>query len=217
LTGTVAGDAAGLLSLMQWLSPGFPVSAYAYSHGLEAAMAAGDVCDAISLEAWIDTVLRAGAGRNDAILLVRAMAGDDPAVLSEYGAALAGSAERWEETRAQGTALSLTLTHMGVPGVPDAPYPVALGVAARSLGLASDTVACLMLHAFAANLVSAGVRFIPLGQSAGQAVLANLHGTVAAVAVEGAQAGLDDLGGAAFGADWAAMAHEVQEVRLFRT
>ncbi len=217
MDGPTAMPTEGLLSLMQWLSPGFPVSAYAYSHGLETAMAAGEVNDATSLASWIDAVLHAGAGRNDAILLCRAMAGDDAAMLSEWAEALAGSAERWEETRAQGAAMARTLTGMGVPGVPDAPYPISLGVAARALDLPAETVAGLMLHAFAANLVSAGVRFIPLGQSAGQTVLAGLHGTVQTVAKDAAQADLEDLGGAAFGADLAAMAHEVQEVRLFRT
>ncbi|WP_375552702.1 urease accessory protein UreF [Rhodophyticola porphyridii] len=206
----------GLLRLTQWLSPGFPVSAYAYSHGLEAAMEAGEVTDAASLSLWIEGVLRAGAGRNDAILLGRAMAGEDPASLAEHAEALVGSAERWEETRDQGAALARTLTAMGHP-VPPLPYPVALGVAAAGLAVPAETVARLMLHAFAANLVSAGVRFIPLGQSQGQAVLAGLHGAVAEVAAKAAGATLDDLGGAAFGADLAAMIHERLEVRLFRS
>ena len=55
---------ADLLKLSQWLSPGFPVSAYAYSHGLEAEIAAGRVRDGAGLELWVAAVLAAGAGRS---------------------------------------------------------------------------------------------------------------------------------------------------------
>ena len=207
----------GLLKLSQWLSPGFPISAYAYSHGLETAIARGDVRDAARLGDWITTVLAAGAGRNDAILLCLTLKGDMPVeTLAEMAEALAGSAERWEETRAQGMAFAETLRPMGYE-LDDAAYPVVLGQAARGLDLAEHTVVALFLQSFAANLVSVGVRFIPLGQTEGQNVLAGLHETVQSVAVAAAEAGAEDLGGAAFASDVAAMAHETQEVRLFRS
>ena len=207
----------GLLKLSQWLSPGFPISAYAYSHGLETAIARGDVRDAARLGDWITTVLTAGAGRNDAILLCLTLKGDTPVeTLAEMAEALAGSAERWEETRAQGMAFAETLRPMGYE-LDDAAYPVVLGQAARGLDLAAQTVAALFLQSFAANLVSVGVRFIPLGQTEGQNVLAGLHETVQSVAAAAAKAGSGDLGGAAFASDVAAMAHETQEVRLFRS
>jgi urease accessory protein len=207
----------GLLKLSQWLSPGFPISAYAYSHGLETAIARGDVRDAETLGDWIITVLAAGAGRSDAILLCLTLKGDMPVeTLAEMAEALAGSAERWEETRAQGMAFAETLRPMGYE-LDDAAYPVVLGQAARGLDLAEHTVAALFLQSFAANLVSVGVRFIPLGQTEGQNVLAGLHETAQSVAVAAAEAGAEDLGGAAFASDLAAMAHETQEVRLFRS
>lgn len=207
----------GLLKLSQWLSPGFPISAYAYSHGLETAIARGDVRDAETLGDWITTVLAVGAGRNDAILLCLTLKGDMPVeTLAEMAEALAGSAERWEETRAQGMAFAETLRPMGYE-LDDAAYPVVLGQAARGLDLAAQTVAALFLQSFAANLVSVGVRFIPLGQTEGQNVLAGLHETVQSVAAAAAKAGSGDFGGAAFASDVAAMAHETQEVRLFRS
>ena len=207
----------GLLKLSQWLSPGFPISAYAYSHGLETAIARGDVRDAETLGDWITTVLAAGAGRNDAILLCLTLKSDMPVeTLAEMAEALAGSAERWEETRAQGMAFAETLRPMGYE-LDDAAYPVVLGQAARGLDLAAHTVAALFLQSFAANLVSVGVRFIPLGQTEGQNVQAGLHETVQSVAAAAAKAGSGDLGGAAFASDVAAMAHETQEVRLFRS
>ncbi len=71
-TMTEAGTAADALPLLAWLSPGYPVGAYAYSHGLEWAVEAGKVRDEATLAAWLADVLAHGAGRNDAILLAQA-------------------------------------------------------------------------------------------------------------------------------------------------
>lgn len=219
------GDAADLLTLSQWLSPAFPVSSYAYSHGLEAAMGAGTVSGAVrdgaTASDWIATVIEAGSGRTDAILLAETLAGGDADALSDIARALAGSAERWEETRAQGSAFAATRRAMGTQA-PDRPYPVAVGEAARTLSLDPEVVVSLYLQAFAATLVSAAVRFVPLGQAEGQRILAAQAPRIAAVAkaaVAEVASGdvLDALGGAAFGADLAAMEHETMEVRLFRT
>ena len=208
----------GLLQLTQWLSPAFPVSGYAYSHGLEAEIDAGRVIDAASLEAWIAGVLRAGAGRSDAILVAAAMEeGADLAGLGDLARALAGSAERWEETRDMGRALAETLAAISIGDGVARAYPVVFGAAARGTAVPVADVLALYLQAFAAMLVSAAVRFVPLGQSDGQRVQAALHSVVQAVADEAAVAGIDEIGQAAFGADLAAMEHEGMEVRIFRT
>ncbi|OAN84550.1 hypothetical protein A8B78_06740 [Jannaschia sp. EhC01] len=208
----------GLLRLSQWLSPAFPVSAYAYSHGLEAEIVAGRVPDGAAVAAWIRGVLRRGAGRTDAILVVAAMEeGADLEGLNDWARALAGSRERWEETRDQGAALAATLAALGQgDGVPRA-YPVAFGAAAARLGVARDVVVALFLQGFVGNLVSAAVRFVPLGQAEGQMILAGLQEGVASVAQEALGCGLDDIGQAVFGADLAAMEHESLDVRIFRT
>jgi urease accessory protein len=205
-----------LLTVTQWLSPAFPLGSFAYSHGLEAAVEAGEVSDADALARWIGGVLRYGAGKTDAILLCQSRAGHD---LSELASALAASKERLEETLAQGRAFAQTLNGFdaGNPEIGHAPLPVALGVAARKLSLSGQELASLYLHAFASNLVSVGVRFIPLGQTAGQKALAALHPVILEVAEQATEADLSDLGSAAFGADLMAMRHETQEVRIFKT
>ena len=73
------------------------------------------------------------------------------------------------------------------------------------------------LHACAANLVSAGIRLIPLGQSEGTALMASLEGLIVRIARKAAQASLADLGSASFAADMASMRHETLAVRLFRS
>ncbi|MDF0603690.1 urease accessory UreF family protein [Psychromarinibacter sp. C21-152] len=206
-----------LLTLVQWLSPAFPVGSFAYSHGMEQAIAAGDVTSADDLAAWLEDILRLGAGRSDAILLACALRGEAEDRLAAVARALAASRERWEETMAQGRAFAEAIT--GATGTPmdPLPYPVAVGVAARRLDLPPAQVAAQYLHAVASNLVSAAVRFVPLGQAEGQRVLAGLHATVAEIADQAAKARVDDITAFAPRADLAAMRHETMDVRIFRT
>ena len=203
---------------MQWLSPAFPVGGYAYSHGLEWAIHAGLIRDAASLSDWIGTVLAEGAGRTDAILLAHALRPEtDIAALAALAAALPASRERWVETMEQGAALTRTTNALTALDHPAMAYPVALGAAARPLGLDRGRVLALYLHSFASNLVQVGVRFVPLGQTEGQAVLAALHLAILRLADEAALAALDDIGSGAFGSDLAVLQHETMDVRIFRT
>ncbi len=209
---------AGLLTLVQWLSPAFPVGSFAYSHGLEWAIAAGEVNSSDTAQTWIAAILCEGAGRTDAILLTHALeGGHDPADLGALAEALAASRERWVETMEQGRALALTVSALTGRDIPPLPYPVALGLAARGLGVAAEQAAALYLHAFATTLTLAAVRFVPLGQTEGQRMLASLHPLIRLVAAEAAKADLDDIGSGAIRGDLAAMRHETMDVRIFRT
>ena len=96
-------------------------------------------------------------------------------------------------------------------------YPVAVGVTAAGHGIALEPALSAYLHAVTANLISAGVRLIPLGQTDGQRLLAALEPTVASTAARALTTPLDQLGGAAFRADIASMRHETQYTRLFRS
>jgi urease accessory protein len=210
------GEAA-LLALAQWLSPAFPLGSFAYSHGLETAVGEGRVTTATALEDWLRHVLRFGAGRADAILLHAALRGEDPDGLADLARALAAGAERLRETEEQGAALARTVNALAGRSDPPRPLPVALGVAARPLELPPVRVAAFYLHAFAANLASCATRFVPLGQTEAQAVLARLAPEIAALAAQTEGVAPERIAGAAFGADLDAMAHETLEVRIFKT
>ncbi|WP_172296146.1 urease accessory UreF family protein [Pseudoruegeria sp. HB172150] len=199
------------------MSPTFPVGSYAYSHGLEQVVVDGDITTADNLAEWLNDILWMGAGRTDGLLLAAAHRGEDAHALSDKARALAASKERWEETIAQGRAFSEAVT--GATGVPldPMPYPVAVGVAARQLSLPTAEVVKLFLHATMSNLVSAAVRFVPLGQADGQRVLAGLHGAMAEVAEMVALTPVDEIASFVPGGDLAAMRHEELEVRIFRT
>jgi urease accessory protein len=212
--------AAALLKLATWLSPAFPVGAFSYSHGLEWAVEAGDVRDHDTLHDWLDHLLRHGAPRSDAILLIHAARDPDDEALADLAAALTPSRERRLETTAQGAAFAKAVAAAWpAPGLSDrpAPYPVAVGRAAGAHGIDPQAAASLFLHAFAGNLCAAAQRLVPLGQTDAQAVVAALAPVAQAVAAEAAAGSLDDLGGFALRSDIAAMRHETQGVRLFRT
>lgn len=207
----------GLLALVQWLSPGFPTGGFAYSHGLEAAVVAGDISTEAALADWLGDILAHGAGWNDAVLMACALRGDDMAGLADVARALAGSAERLRETEEQGAAFARARAEMTGQPVAPLPLPLAVAQAARGLHLPAAQVIALYLHAFAANLVSAAVRFVPLGQAAGQRVLAGLHPLIGALAGRAVASGLADLAQSAFRAEMQSAAHETLEVRIFKT
>ncbi len=208
-------SAAGRLTLAQWLSPAFPVGGFAFSQGLEWAIARGEVGTAEALRGWLEGCLAQGAGRSDAILLCLALRGEDSG-LDDLARALAPSRERLEETEAQGAAFAAAVGALGMQ-VAAAPYPLAVGRAARGLGLEATEVAALWLQAQATNLVQIAVRLVPLGQGDGQRVLGAVQPLILALAEEAAVAGPEALGSATFRADLASMQHETMEVRLCRT
>jgi urease accessory protein len=221
-----------LYRLMTWLSPSYPVGAFSYSGGLEWAVEAGDVTDAQTLQEWLAVVIGQGGGFCDAVFLIhahRAVAADDDAALravAELAAAFAPSKERHLETTAQGRAfVDATRAAWPCPALDrlisawDGPvaYPVAVGAAAAGHGILVEPSVAAYLQAIAANLVSAGVRLIPLGQTDGQRVVAALEGVIATTAKHALTTPLDEVGSAAFRADLAGMRHETQYTRLFRS
>jgi urease accessory protein len=238
LTGTGVIDSSGppessaLYRLMAWLSPAYPVGAFSYSSGLEWAVEAGDITDAATLCSWLQAMLQHGGIACDALFFVHAYRGAaegaDCALrtAAELAAAFAPSKERHLETTAQGRAFVDT-TQAAWPcaalerllGIWDGPiaYPIAVAVAAAGHRIALEPALSAYLHAVAANLVSAGVRLIPLGQTDGQHVLAALEPAVSAAAQQALVTDLEDIGSATFRADLASMRHETQYTRLFRS
>lgn len=221
-----------LYRLMAWLSPAYPVGAFSYSGGIEWAVEAGDVTDADTLARWIATILRDGSGFCDAVLLAhahRAAAGGNDealAAVAELAAAWAPSRERDLETTAQGRAFIETtraawpcaaLVRLSAAWDGPVAYPVAVGVACAGHAIAVEPGLAAFLQAIAANLISAGVRLVPLGQTDGQRVLAAIEPEIAACAERALACPLEEAGSATFRAEIASMRHETQYTRLFRS
>jgi urease accessory protein len=234
---TTAIDTAALLRLQSWLSPAFPVGAYAYSHALERAVEAGWVADRASLVEWLEADLRHGAGRVDGIFFAAAWRAAEARDLSaliavaELAAAMRSTAEFALESAAQGAAFlatvrkawpeafldafadSLEATPPAIPLVLPAAAGAACAVHAIPLALAAPSY----LQAWTANLVNAGVRLVPLGQTDGQLAVAALEPAVIETARDACAAFPGDLGSAAFVTDILSMQHETQYTRLFRS
>ena len=211
-----------LVRLMTWLSPGFPVGAFAFSHGVEAAIVDGVLHDRDSVRQWISTLIGQGSGWNDLVLLAaawRAGNSGDGAALDEAASlciALGGSLERRAETAALGAAFIEAARPWA--DMPDAlPYPVAVGAVAARCGVGIEPTLAAYAHAFAANLTTAATRLIPLGQSDMVHIAHRLELPCLAAARRAATSGLDGLGSAAFLSDIAAMRHETQKTRVFRS
>jgi urease accessory protein len=225
-------NAAALYRLMAWLSPAYPIGAFSYSSGIEWAVETGDITDAATLEHWLAVMLADGSGFCDAVFFAHAHRAvgqsDDEALrtVAELAAAFAPSKERHLETTAQGHAfLETTRAAWPTPALDrllaiwdeTIVLPLAVAVACAGHGIALAPALQAYLHALAANLVSAGVRLVPLGQTDGQRILAALEQVMAATAERALATALDDVGGAAFRADLASMRHETQYTRLFRS
>jgi urease accessory protein len=233
---------AGLLELLAWFSPAMPTGAFSYSHGLEWAIEAGLVQDAPGLGGYVEATLRQGSGRLDAIFLAAAYGASIDGALEgcplegcpletviALGAAMHGTRELALESAAQGRAL-LTTLRQAWPGPQldelealccrlevEPRHASVAGVAAAAHGLPLRAATLAFLHALAANLISAGIRLIPLGQTDGQRLTAALAPTIVGVAEEALAASLDDLGSATPLVDWCSMRHETQRTRLFRS
>jgi urease accessory protein len=220
------------LPLMIWLSPAFPVGGFAYSHALEWAAEAGDLADPDALQAWLADLIGHGAMRNDAILLsvaLQAARDDDTgafAEANELALALAGSRERFVETSAQGDAFRIAIRSSwrnttfdrmdaGVEGA--IAYPVAVGLAAGAHGQDLGATLDAYLTATISNLTSAAIRLSVIGQTDAQRIIMQALPAIRELAAFAAHATLDDVGASAFRSDIAAMRHETQNTRLFRT
>ncbi len=222
-----------LYRLLAWLSPSYPVGAFSYSHGVETAVEEGLIKDRASLVAWLDSVLRRGTGCVDGALFAagwRAACEEDWSAfdaIAERAAAWRGTSEMALESRQQGGSfLSITRTAWPHPALDEVhqrlqgelALPLAVALAASVHGITLDAALSGYLHAFTANLISAALRSVPLGQTDGQIALAALEASVsdavrAAIAVES----LDEVGTATPLLDWCSLRHETQYTRLFRS
>ena len=219
------------LRLQSWLSPTFPNGAYSYSHGLEWAVDAGHVYDRSSLVDWLEADLCYGSGRNEAVFFTegyRCAIDNDQAKLmrvAEVAAASRGTSEFALESSQQAAACLNTLRQVWFDQILDffsemqfqPVLAVVLGARSAKERIPARVALPAFLHSYVANLVTAGVRLIPLGQTDGQLAIAELENAVLFASAQGTCATLDDLGSAGFMVELASIAHETQYTRLFRS
>jgi len=225
-------DTLGLTRLLQLASPALPVGAYSYSQGLEWAIESGIVTDAGSVERWIHDVLQYSAGSFDAPVCWRLMQawerGDVEEAVRWNAFFRAGreTAELRAETLQMGQALDKLL--MGLPfcskrelnrlhHLSPLTFPAAFSFAAHGMGIESHAALVAYLWSWLENQVMAAMKAVPLGQNAGQRVLASIGAELPEIAVRATQLADDELSNFTPGLAIASCQHETQYSRLFRS
>lgn len=214
-----------LQKLLTWLSPAFPVGAFAWSAGLETAIVEGQLHDRATVQDWIAGNLAHGAIRTDAILLAHGhRASDDAATLRDLAdlcLALTPARERVEETSITGDAFATAAKAWPSPVyalLPQpCPYPIAVGAVAGAHGIDLGATLTAFLTAVIHSQVSVAVRLVPIGQTDGLAIMVALEPAISTMAALCQHAALDEIGSIAYAADIAQMRHETLPTRIFRS
>jgi urease accessory protein len=220
-----------LLSILQLASPQLPIGAYGYSEGIEFLVEQGVIYDSFSLDRWLRRELAYGSIRIDGGILVRVYQGlaiADYSTIVFWNNWLSAQRES-EELRIQSWVMGNALVKL-FNDISDAPkidllnldgdnynYAVAFGMVAFYWEIALGDAILSFLFAWVSNLVSAGIRSIPIGQTAGQKILLNLHSELknSVPAILSLQD--EDLASCNIGLALASMGHESQYSRLFRS
>lgn len=228
--GTIPIDNTALLCMLQLASPALPVGAYSYSEGLENLIDAGTIKDEQNLKHWLEQELCYGAIRLETAVMVRAYNSaklGDVETLSYWNNWLSAARET-EELRYSSWQMGRSLIRLlrelqpqvtfmaNAVGLP-CNYAIAFGVAAAHWQIDLSSAILGYLHSWTTNLITAGIKLIPLGQTAGQKLLLELHANLNSATQEILTLEDDDLSSCGWGLSLASMAHETQYTRLFRS
>jgi urease accessory protein len=220
-----------LLHLLQLASPALPVGAYSYSEGLEALVELGKVTSQETLAQWLTQELCWGAVRLEAAVMIQsceAIYRQDFAAVSRWNRWLTAARET-EELRQQSLQMGRSLLKLLLDLHPELSsvwdllqqegcnFAIAYAIAAAHYQIDSQAALLAYLYSWTANLVSAGVKLIPLGQTAGQRLLLAMQPALKLAAEEISTLQADDLCSCSWGLSLASMAHEQQYSRLFRS
>lgn len=220
--------------LLQLASPALPVGAYTYSQGLEQAVEAGIVCDEAGAMRWIGDALAFGVGRWEAPAVARLhgawTSGDDASIvrIDREFVASRETAELRAETLQMGHSLARLLRDLpafadvtGIAarlrGLREPAFPTVWSAAAAAWHAAVDEALAAYLWSWLENQTMAAIKAVPLGQSAGQRILAGLGARLPDLVAQALAFDEDDFANFAPGLALTSAAHETQYSRLFRS
>lgn len=219
-----------LLHLLQLASPALPVGAYSYSEGIETLVDNGTITNEPSLKHWLEAELKYGAIRIEAAVMSRAyqatLLGDVTGNI--YWNHWLSAARETEELRQQSWQMGRSLMRLMLEIQPQLAdminavgspcnFAIAFGIAAAHWKIDISDALLGYLHSWATNLITAGIKLIPLGQTAGQQMLLELHTNLINASEEILALEDDELSSCGWGLSLASMAHETQYTRLFRS
>lgn len=216
--------------LLQLSTPALPVGAYSYSEGLETLVQAHHITCADHLREWLDQELTMGMIRLEAIALLRvwqAIQDHQLQAIADWNQWLSALRET-EEIRLQSWQMGRSLSRLLIDLDPElspaltaagAPcnFAIAFGLAAGHWQIEASDALLGYLHSWASNLINAGVKLIPLGQTQGQKLLVSLYPTLENTVTHLLTSEDQDLVGMGWGVAIASMQHETLYSRLFRS
>ena len=229
----MSSESLALIRLLQLASPALPVGAFSYSQGLEWAVESGRISDEAGAGEWIGDLLTGAIGRFEAPLLFCLMSAwttNDAAEIARLNADFLASREGAElraETIQMGFSLNRLLADLRDPALdsvqatlarlPEIAFPTAWAGIAAAWKIEPPAACAAYLWSWAENQVMAALKAVPLGQAAGQRLLAELGSKIPAV-VRGAQ-NLPPAAWSNFTPAYAICSarHETQYSRLFRS
>lgn len=226
-----------ILALLQLTSPSLPLGAYSYSEGLEFLIEQNAIASVDSLAIWLKQELKYGAIRLEGAIMLRAyaslLAGDIQTLESwnNWSSAAKESSELRGQSWQMGTSLLRLLSEIQPADENNLPslqqlsaifgrqcnYAIAFGIGAAYWQLEVEVALLGYLQSWTANLISVGVRAIPLGQTSGQKLLFQLTSNLSEAATTILSLQDEDLCSCSFGLGLASMEHQYQHVRLFRS
>lgn len=227
-----------ILNLLQLSSPALPLGAYSYSEGLETLVETQVITDQYSLENWLKQELSCGAIRLESAVMVRAYRSfvnqDINGLIywNQWSSAAKETAELRQQSWQMGNTLMQLLVNLAKVNqnsdninVQDyfntiqkpCNYAIAFGMGTAYWQINLNDALLGYLHSWATNLINAGVKLIPLGQTAGQILLFSLQAQIQETTEQVLQLEDDKLCSWNWGLSLASMAHETQYTRLFRS
>jgi urease accessory protein len=216
-------NAAALLALLQLTSPALPVGAYSYSEGLEVLIDRGTITNQQQLQQWIEESLATGSIGLEITILWKTQQAwhtgdlDSLAHWNYWLSATRESAELQQQNWQMGRSLLRLLGDLSTALGENCNFVVAWSIAAELWGIDPETSALGYLHSWASNLVSAGIKLIPLGQTAGQQILVDINVPLITTVQRIQDRSPTELFTCSWGLALASMAHETQYSRLFRS
>ncbi|MGV3002968.1 urease accessory protein UreF [Vibrio sp.] len=228
------GSEVACFRLFQLISPSLPIGGFTYSQGLEWAVEAGWVSNQAKLIHWLEMMLNNSLVTLELPILAKFYyaleQGDNTSI--EYWSQYLFSCRETRELRAEelqrGKALFTLLKQLDLPlnaeWHPDNDPKAAtqnqlLGfcVAAKAWGISLHSLQQGYLWSWAENIVMAGVKLVPLGQTAGQKTLLALSERLPQAIGKANQIQDDDIGSFTPSVAIASSRHETQYTRLFRS
>jgi len=218
MTDTATPTDAALLQLIWLASPALPVGGFSYSEGLEAAVEAGLVKDEASAADWLVQQLHLGLARADlAVVAAVHRAPQRADALDEWLRQTRETSELRLQAEQMGHSMGEWLKSLGRPSQGGRTYPVTFALAAGPCGASTRQVLLAYAFGWAENMMQAAIKSVPLGQSAGQRMLARLAAEIPAAVDHALALGDDDRQSFTPMLAILSARHETQYSRLFRS